>query len=87
MLFVIFLITSFGLIYLIFCVPSSEYNFLGRMKINLKLGFEQFINFLPESLRSKLISIYNYLVYKPNPSIQIFYILFFSILFLIYYFI
>ena len=86
MLFVIFLITSFGLIYLIFCVTSSEYNFLGRMKINLKLGFEQFINFLPESLRSKLISIYNYLVYKPNPSIQIFYILFFSILFLIYYF-
>ena len=86
MLFVIFLIISFGLIYLIFCVPSSDYTFLGRIKIRLKLGFEQFFNLMPASLRNKLISVYNYLVYKPNPSVQIFYVLFFATLFLIYYY-
>ena len=74
------------MVYLIFCVPASEYNFLGRIKLRIKSGFEHFINLLPTPIKNSLTSLYNYLVYKPNPSVQIFYILLVGTLFLIYYF-
>ena len=86
MLFIIFSAFIFFLIYIIFCVPSNEYTFLGQIKIRLKSGGDQFINKLPAPLKNKLISSYNYLVYKPNPSVQIFYILLVISLFLIYYY-
>lgn len=86
MLFFFLLIIIFGLIYLIFCVPSNEYNFLGRIKLKMKSGLEQFLIFLPSPIKNVIISSYNYLVYKPNPSVQIFYLLLVLTLFLIYYF-
>ena len=86
MLFIIFSAFIFFLIYIIFCVPSNDYTFLGQIKIRLKSGGDQFINKLPAPLKNKLISSYNYLVYKPNPSVQIFYILLVISLFLIYYY-
>jgi hypothetical protein len=86
MLFIIFSAFIFFLIYIIFCVPSNDYTFLGQIKIRLKSGGDQFINKLPTPLKNKLISSYNYLVYKPNPSVQIFYILLVISLFLIYYY-
>ena len=86
MLFAILLIIIFAGLYIIFCVPSSEYNFLGRIKLQLKSGFEQFLNLLPPSIQNILVSSYNYLVYKPNPSVQIFYVLLVISLYLLYYF-
>ena len=86
MLFIILTAFIFFLIYIIFCVPSNDYTFLGQIKIRLKSGGDQFINKLPAPLKNKLISSYNYLVYKPNPSVQIFYILLVISLFLIYYY-
>lgn len=86
MFFIIFSAFIFFLIYIIFCVPSNDYTFLGQIKIRLKSGGDQFINKLPAPLKNKLISSYNYLVYKPNPSVQIFYILLVISLFLIYYY-
>ena len=86
MLFVILLIIIFAGLYIIFCVPSNEFNFLGRIKLRLKSGFEQFLNILPTPIKNIIISSYNYLVYKPNPSVQIFYILLVISIYLIYYF-
>ena len=86
MLFVILLIIIFAGLYIIFCVPSNEFNFLGRIKLRLKSGFEQFLNILPIPIKNMIISSYNYLVYKPNPSVQIFYILLVISIYIIYYF-
>ena len=86
MIFVVLLLFIFFCLYLIFCVPSNDLNFLGRIKIKLKSGLEQFINLLPTPIKNAILSSYNYLVYKPNPSIQIFYILLVLCLFFIYYF-
>ena len=86
MFFIIFSAFIFFLIYIIFCVPSNDYTFFFFFKIRLKSGGDQFINKLPAPLKNKLISSYNYLVYKPNPSVQIFYILLVISLFLIYYY-
>ena len=86
MLFIIFLTFIFFLLYILFCVPYNEYTFLGRIKFKLKSGGEQFINILPTPLKDILISSYNYLVYKPNPSVQIFYIILVISLYLIYYY-
>jgi palmitoyltransferase len=86
MLFVIIIVISFGILYLIFCVPSNEYTFLGRIKIQIKSGLEQFLNLFPSPIKNIILSAYNYLVYKPNPSVQIFYLILVITLFLIYYF-
>ena len=86
MIFVFLLLVIFSCLYLIFCVPVSEHNFLGRIKFRLKSGFEQFINFLPTPIKNAILSSYNYLVYKPNPSIQIFYIIMVITLYFIYYY-
>ena len=86
MIFVVLLLFIFFCLYLIFCVPSNDLNFLGRIKIKLKSGLEQFINLLPTPIKNAILSSYNYLVYKPNPSIQIVYILLVICLFFIYYF-
>ena len=77
---------SFVVIYLIFCVPSSEYTFLGRIKLQIKLYGEMFINFLPGPIKNLILFLYDYLVNKPNPVVQIFYLLLFLTLFFIYYF-
>ena len=86
MLFVLVLIIIFFFFYIIFCVPSNEYNFLGRIKLRLKSGFEQFMTFLPAPIKNRIMSTYNYFVYKPNPSVQIFYVILFLTLFLLYYY-
>ena len=86
MLFVLVLIIIFTGIYIIFCAPSNEYNFLGRIKLRLKSGFEQFMTFLPAPIKNRIMSTYNYFVYKPNPSVQIFYVVLVLTLFLIYYY-
>lgn len=84
MLFLI--IISFAAIYLIFCVPANEYTFLGRFKIRIKSYGELIINIFPEPIKNSILFIYDYLVYKPNPVVQIFYLLLVLILFLLYYF-
>ena len=84
MLFLIIFI--FGAIYLIFCVPSNEYTFLGRVKLRIKSYGEMIINYLPLPVKNKLLFLYDYLVYKPNPVIQIFYVLLVILLFLLYYY-
>ena len=84
MLFLI--IFSFVIIYLLFCVPTSEYTFFGRIKLKIKAYGEMFLNYLPEPLKNIILFIYDYLVNKPNPVVQIFYLLLVLILFLLYYF-
>ena len=79
-------IFSFVIIYLLFCVPTSEYTFFGRIKLKIKAYGEMFLNYLPEPLKNIILFIYDYLVNKPNPVVQIFYLLLVLILFLLYYF-
>ena len=84
MLFLI--IFSFCVIYLIFCVPTSEFTFLGRIKLKIKIYGETGLNLLPEGIKNKILFIYDYLVNKPNPVVQIFYLLLVLLLYLLYYF-
>ena len=84
MLFLI--IFSFVGIYLIFCVSANEYTFLGNIKLKIKNFGEMTINFLPGPIKNTILSIYDYLVYKPNPVVQIFYLLLVLVLFLLYYY-
>lgn len=84
MLFLI--IFSFAVIYLIFCVPANGYAFLGRIKLKIKLYGEMFVNILPGPVKNAILFLYDYLVNKPNPVVQIFYLLLFLTLFLVYYF-
>ena len=80
------IIISFCVIYLIFCVPTSEFTFLGKIKLKIKLYGEIILNSLPEGIKNKILFIYDYLVNKPNPVVQIFYLLLVLFLYLLYYF-
>jgi len=77
---------SFAAIYFIFCVSANEYTFLGRIKLKIKEYGELILNYFPSPIRNIILFIYDYLVYKPNPVVQIFYLSLFLLLFLIYYY-
>ena len=82
---IFFIIFSFAAIYLIFCVSANEYTFLGRIKLKIQNFFASILNFLPNPIKNTILFIYDYLVNKPNPVVQIFYLLFVLLLFLLYY--
>ena len=84
MLFLI--IISFAGIYLIFCVSANEFTILGRIKLRIRQYGETILNFFPSPIKNAILFIYDYLVYKPNPVVQIFYLLLVLILYLLYYF-
>ena len=80
------IIISFIAIYLIFCVSANEYTFLGRIKLTIKNYGEMILNILPLPIKNAILFLYDYLVYKPNPVVQIFYLLLVLVLFLLYYY-
>lgn len=65
----------FFFIYLTLCVPTSELTFFGRVKISLITIIKKFYSLLPKFLQTILYNQYDYLVNKPNPTIQILYLL------------
>ncbi len=79
------IIFSFATIYLIFCVPANEYSFLGRIKLKIQDFGVKILNLLPSPVKNTINFTYDYLVNKPNPVVQIIYLLLFLVLFLLYY--
>lgn len=83
---IIIIIIIIFLFYLSLCIPASQYTILGQLKIYLINITYKIYLLLPTSIQNKLYELYDYLVNKPNPIIQIFYILLVVILFNFYYY-
>ena len=75
----------FFLIYLCLCVPNSKDSFLGIIKVFLTNIIEQLYSKLPKSLQSILYSLYDYIANKPNPIVQILYLILVAGIFIFYY--
>jgi len=83
---IIIIIIIIFLFYLSLCIPASPYTLLGQTKIYLiNLTYKIYL-LLPTSIQNKLYELYDYLMNKPNPIIQIFYISLVVILFNFYYY-
>ena len=85
MIAVIVLLISFFLLYIALCVPSTTDTFLGKIKVFLIFIITSLYNKLPKPMQTISYSIYDYIVNKTNPIIQILYIILVAGLFIFNY--
>ena len=85
MIAIIVLLITFLLVYIALCVPSTTDTFLGKIKVFLIFIITSLYNKLPKPIQTISYSIYDYIVNKPNPIIQILYMILVAGLFIFYY--
>lgn len=83
-MFIILFIFFFSII-LCFCVDKNTNSILGRIKILINNMINIIFLLIPKFIRIPVENIINFLLYKPNPTIQIIYIILVSGLYYIFY--
>lgn len=84
MLGIILCLILFFLIYLYFCVSSHSDSILGKTKLQLSHIFQYIYSLLPLCIQNYISNLNDYLINKPNPIIQIFYLILVFALFYIF---
>ena len=84
MLGIILCLILFFLIYLYFCVSSHSDSILGKTKLKLSQIFQYIYSLLPLCIQNYISNLNDYLINKPNPVIQIFYLILVFALFYIF---
>ena len=85
MIAIIVLLIIFLLFYIALCVPSTTDTLFGKLKVFLIFIITSLYNRLPKPMQTLSYSIYDYIVNKPNPIVQILYIILVAGLFIFYY--
>ena len=85
MIAIIVLLITFLLVYIALCVPSTTDTFLGKIKVFLIYIITSLYNRLPKPIQIISYNIYDYIANKPNPIVQILYLLLVTGLFIFYY--